>query len=728
MQLKYRYSIAQDESLDFIEVHPIYGDDVTSELERESGQQFFRRKLSGKFRFQGRDYKMITEAPFDTVFNVKIELKYTHRLDSNTEWQHYLSAKFMKIDCDFNLDDKNIITPFEVVDEYNDILSNMDKEYDLMQLAPEREILTIQKRPLLQIYSSGDDVISCFLGGSIWEQNCEKVEDVEVLAGYHFSATPNTQISVTGDATPSDIAGDYEGNRSVNIYTHTNGRYYICRALVEYEVGIIFESGWEFFIKSKVDDTELYKSQFFNKHIHPDPDPLQVLSFSSVTSSSGNITSIGKSIQPVYTRYLLNSETFNNIGTSAISANDIVANNSNYLRAIGINVGSIVIKSDTTTQPTKYGKAPNGEYYAEQNANWHPIGQSQWDADSVWYIPENLEVETTQEESGRSPFSISTYTLSGVIKELLIKVSPNISYEPTIEHSRFLYADDNPISGDDKVTLLIYPKGLLIRGGKVDSDEVYNTSLESIFKMLRDVYKCYWHIDRGKLKIEHIEWFNNGGSYSQAGKQTAIDLTTYMCTRADKPWGFGTSKFSYEKEDIPERFQFKWQDEVSKSFAGKPIEMVSRYVNKGQIEDITISDFTTDVDYVLTNPSEISTSGFVLFAAQKLFITQVLPFVSQTFDGKPLLMQNGYLSWINLQPKYWKYDLPARHVKINGNEVLAATVKRVKTQKVKYPTPFDVDPQKLIKTYLGLGQVDKATTKISTRMNEVTLKYETDDE
>lgn len=282
----------------------------------------------------------------------------------------------------------------------------------------------------------------------------------------------------------------------------------------------------------------------------------------------------------------------------------------------------------------------------------------------------------------------------------------------------------------DRFTLLIHPKGTLINNGKVDSDKVYNITLESIFKMLRDVYKCYWYVDEGKLKIEHIEWFNNGGSYDKADQQVAIDLTTFMCASAKKPWAFSSSKFAYEKEDMPERFSFKWQDEVSRSFVGKPIEMVSNYVNKGQIEEVSINDFTTDIDYMLHNPSEISSSGFALFAATRNSEEKPfrLPFVLESFEGKDLSMQNAYLSWINLQPKYWKYDLPAKDVMINGNEVVASTVKRIKTQKVRYPTPFDVDPQKLVKTYLGLGQVDKVTTTIGTRMNEVTLKYETDDE
>lgn len=732
MKLEYRYSIAQDESSDFIVVKPIYGDDVTSELERESGQQFFRRKLSGKFRFQGNDYEMINTASFDTVFNVKIELKYTPRLNADIEWYHYLTARFMKIDCDFNLDDKNIVTPFEVVDEYNDVMAGLEKEYDLMQLATEKENLTIQKRPLLQIYSPGDKVLSCFLGGSTWEQDCKSVPDANTLIDtYGFFATDNISVLVLGNYPSSyeGLGGVYRGRVTGNIEghcVHTNGLYYIerrhtvewvCRPTPSGEVCGEVKTDFRMSICRMSDKEELFRGEI-------DSNYNSLWGSLDYTMSKWKMTSTGRELPVTYSRYLLNTESFGGRIPISISGGDMTDNNPNYNYAIGIDVGGISISNETSGYYTKYGQAPDGLYYEEPDEDiFYPIGQSMWGEFSIWYIPKSLDTVTVEEEKGRSSFSISTYTISGVIKTLLNKVTPSITHESTLEYSEFLYGKINPISKDVKFTLLIQPKGILLRRGQVDSDEVYDISLDSIFKMLRDVYKCYWYIESGKLKIEHIDWFNNGGSYNREDQQTATDLTTYMCTSAKKPWGFSSRKFSYDKEDMPERFNFKWQDDVSRSFTGSSIEILSNYVKKGQIEEVSISDFTTDVDYVLLNPSSTSKSGFVLFAA----INSELPFIEQTFEGKPLFQQNGLLSWVYLHQKYWAYDLPAKQVRINGEEVMAKTVMRVKTQTVKYPTAFDVDPQKLVHTYLGQGRVDKSKTTIGTRMNEVTLKYETED-
>lgn len=88
--------------------------------------------------------------------------------------------------------------------------------------------------------------------------------------------------------------------------------------------------------------------------------------------------------------------------------------------------------------------------------------------------------------------------------------------------------------------------------------------------MLRDCFKCYWFIEDGKFKIEHIQYFRNGGSYS-GGVVLSHDLTKELNLRNGKPWAFNTSEYSFDKVDLPERYQFKWMDDVTAAFEGLPI-------------------------------------------------------------------------------------------------------------------------------------------------------------
>ena len=232
-------------------------------------------------------------------------------------------------------------------------------------------------------------------------------------------------------------------------------------------------------------------------------------------------------------------------------------------------------------------------------------------------------------------------------------------------------------------------------------------------------------IEDGKLKIEHINYFRNGGTYG-ATPGIGTDLTQLENVTNNKKWGYLTSTYDFDKADMPERYQFAWMDDVTEAFEGYPIEIRSKYVTAGKIEEINISSITTDVDYMLLNPSAISEDGFSLFAAVLEGGTYKLPFVERNIDGADLRLQNGYLTWITLQPNYYVYDLPAKQVTINNEETEVTQTSRKKKQKLKFPSIEDIDTTKLIKTYLGNGQIEKITVNLSSRINEVTLKYDTE--
>ena len=104
-----------------------------------------------------------------------------------------------------------------------------------------------------------------------------------------------------------------------------------------------------------------------------------------------------------------------------------------------------------------------------------------------------------------------------------------------------------------------------------------------------------------------------------------------------------------------------------------------------------------------------------------------LPFVQRTVDNVEYTLQNGYLAMIYLQPNYYIYDLPTRNVRINeSTEILVAGVARMKKQTVVFPTNQDINPMRLIKTYIGDGQIDKISVNLCSRSNKVTLKYDTE--
>ena len=86
-------------------------------------------------------------------------------------------------------------------------------------------------------------------------------------------------------------------------------------------------------------------------------------------------------------------------------------------------------------------------------------------------------------------------------------------------------------------------------------------------------------------------------------------------------------------------------DEVTEGFEGFPIEIKSKYVQRGKIENINISTFTSDVDYMLLNPSVISKDGFVVFAAVWNMENNryQLPYIERTIDRAELRLQKWFL-------------------------------------------------------------------------------------
>lgn len=166
-------------------------------------------------------------------------------------------------------------------------------------------------------------------------------------------------------------------------------------------------------------------------------------------------------------------------------------------------------------------------------------------------------------------------------------------------------------------------------------------------------------------------------------------------------------------------------DDVTNVFNGLPIDILSKYVMPGNIEEINVSNFTSDIDYMLLNPGACSKDGFALMAAIQTDGGYRLPFITQIIDGVQYTNQNGLLAFMNLQPKYYIYDLPAYNIRINNEQSVAYGITREKKQTLRLPVVDDPNPTQLIKTYLGNGQVEKISVNLSSRNANVTLMYDT---
>lgn len=733
MTPKYRFFLQIGEDGTKQTVRPNYKDDLTLDYELETNQRFYRAKLSGKINFVRADYDIINDAPFDSEFFLYIEKSD----DWGQTYNQYYKAKFMKTDCTFNDDDKLVTVKPETTDQYNDVLAGLEKEYNLIELAPQIEFLTIRKRPLIQIYVPGDSIVSCFLGGTNWEQEANATTDQNALIQtYHFAlCNILKEIQITSHGSPAVISGLYTGRMSTSVspdefmgdlYPELNVNYYIHIAQKRVAGGLpIGLAGVE--IRRRSDDVAMFR------YTKTTQEPFDTLEFDLTavegSGATGTMHADMKSYN-IYARYLVDVDKIEDLDTYPLSSDDIVDNNRNYRRAIGYAIDVAFISNNFSDTPTEWGLADSGKYFAPPYSiygqTFYPIARSTWRYASLWFG--FYLMDWILEEKARKAYTLrDAFTLSSCINVLLKEFAPGITHEATPEYSQFLYNTNNPISGQS-FKLLISQKSNIINGEYQTPAQKAPVTLQQIMTMLRDIYKCYWYIEDGKFKIEQINWFRNGGSY---GYNPIIDydLTQLENVRNGKKLAFATSEYSFDKVDMPERYQFEWMDDVTTPFEGLPIEITSKYVTAGKIEEINISNFTSDIDLMLLNPGAISSDGFALFAA----VTPSgggqleLPFTRQTVDNVEYYLQNGYLAFINIQPTYWVYDMPARRFKINNMSNYAIGIERKKKQTLNFPAgTTDPNPMQLVKTYVGNGQVDKLSVNLCSRNIKATLKYDTE--
>ena len=713
-------------------VHPIYKDDLAKEYELETNQRFYRAKLSGKITFVRDDYDYINRQSFDNEFLYCIEKSD----DGGRTWFQYFQGKFMKTDCTFTDYDKKVVVQPDAIDDYNDVLAGLEKEYNLITLAPTIQRITINKRPLIQIYVPGDSVVSCFLGGTNWEQDANATTDQNALVKtYHFAlCNILKEIQITSNGSPAVISGLYTGRMATGasadvfegkLYPELNVNYYIYISQQRIKGGLPFGIA-VVEIRKQSDDTVMFRYQKVTQ------EPFDTLEFDLTavkgSGATGTMHADMKSYN-IYARYLCDVEKIDDLNTYPLPADDIVDNNRNYRRAIGYAIDVAFISNNFSYTPTEWGLADNGKYfvppYSIFGQTFYPIARSTWRYASLWFG--FYLMDWILEEKARKEYTLrDAFPVASCISVLLNQIAPGITHEATAEYSQFLYGSYNPISGLN-FRLLVSQKTNIINGEYQQPAQKAPTTLQQFTNMLRDCFKCYWFIEDGKFKIEHIRYFRNGGSYS-GGAILSHDLTKELNLRNGKPWAFNTSEYSFDKVDLPERYQFEWMDDVTAAFEGLPIQVISKYVTPGKVEEINISNFTSDIDMMLLNPGNISSDGFALFAAVPPTSGSqwILPFTRQTIKGVEYFLQNGYLAFINLQSPYWMYDLPARRVSINGSEVYAYGIERKKKQTFSFPANDDPNPMQLIKTYIGNGQVDKLSVNLYSRSIKTTLKYDTE--
>lgn len=723
---KYKFYISKNNG-DKVEVRPHYKE-LNKKYTKESGQEFFRISLDGKINLFGSDYEIINQSSIEDQLIFIVD-KYNN---TSKKWVEYYRGEFSKTDCKFDHDKKKCELKTTAVDGYTEVMNKYENTYDLIKLAPEISKINLHKRSLMQVYISGANSISNFFGGIYWEDDVnEAIDDYNTLVNkYYFSyIKAGNEFHVRG-AGISDVNGVYAGTNGY--WSCWNG--YTCYMGTDTPMTKAY-----IYIKRNSDGAVLYQSvkrwMFTNAgNCYIGRENIEMV---NVSNPSDKFTIESPFLYHIYQRLLCDVDTISDSegvkNTYNLPSDDFVTDNRNYKKCIGLNGGLFFCTSRTVTEPTKYGLNDYGEYFTNEFIPASagigrplPISKNSWANASLWYVYDSY-YEYFEERLRKQYTLKDSYSIGAAIKAILKKIDPNITHEPTSEYSQFLYGSSNPL-GMKRFYVYITQKTNILKGDYDRPAQKAEASLEELMKMLRDCFRCYWYIEDNKFKIEHIYFFMNGGSYS--GKSNyQLDFTKLTDQFNKKLSSYFQSEIEYDKSDLNQRYEFAWMDDVTDLFGGNTIDVKSNYIQKDKTEEINIGQFSSDVDYMLFNPSNFSEDGFALLCPVKNGSTLELPIITvnglvdENKDVYTAVAQNWYASWIYLQ-NFYLWDMPAYSIESNVlNYLYARDIKKCMKHTIEFPTEEDPDELELIKTAFGNGKIDEISVNVNTRHAKVRLLY-----
>lgn len=742
--------------LNDIEVFPRYKN-LTKKLTKDSDNLFFRTTVEGDIYLRG--------------IELDINTKYVLTIQTylNGEWKDYCKSTFSKTDCEINYDNGSVKIKLSELDQYTDILNNQENTYNLLDLPIATESVKIDKRPMFQVYVPGTDTVGCFVSNIWFEQECTAVDDEGALTNtYKFGKGPESykyiEISGENDAMPSVIL-DAIKSTYIGILEYSSkivetgveevwaGRFKSIDTIAYY-IDVKFtkftsDSGTDdsyktgsYQLKSNIygeGEKVLFETQY-NLSGYDDESRWENDTFTMNAVNAPATGTIDGALytRNIYARWICDVDTYDGKATEEIPLDDFVFDNRNYRRCVPWSSGaSVEMSTRTSVQPTLWGRSDNNEYYMPPNETsvYYPISRSVWGVISFWRnAAANVSTNVVEKELTRTYAMRNAYELSSCIQALLIKMGSTVTHEGTSEYSEFLYSDVNPVV-NKAFHVFITQKTNILKGEYDQPAQKAETTFKALMDMLKQCFKCYWFIDNGKLRIEHISWFLRGGSYTD-NYTVGIDLTAMTDIKTRKLLSYAQNTIKYNKDELTSRYEFEWAEDCSSAFTGKSITAEGEYLQKDKNENIMPNDVAADVDFMLLSPNGFSEDGFALLGAALEGEDWKLPYVDFTFVDSYSSMaynvsaQNGYMAWSFLE-LFYMWDMPSPNFTIEGvlkvdnmNEYYVRGVKRIMTQTVKVPYEEDPDTTKLVKTEIGLGQIDNISIDMNTKQMEIDLIFE----
>lgn len=742
---------------------------------REASQIFFRKALDGKITLHREDFQFVAQSGLEDklLFNM-----YREGQLISANW-------FNKTDCKIDQARGTIELKFFPEDRYTKILDAYENTFDLIRCAPALSKLQLTKRMAYQIYQAGGDTITSYFAGTYYEDKVQEVIDSEsalqnkfyftklrnfteaTLSGFSVDSL-NTVFIINGASTkwagrltggeygPAIIRLEKKSEKGAtravptNIGNPADGIQYLPRlsdgekiALekVEGSLYVALYDTYQIIISVYDGMYDIYTST----SNYADDKNGQDFSLSglaeqkyqmatSVASPSSFYLSDFLYSRSIWARCLADVDTYTSSSGGTISLYDIPADDfaisrGNYKKCIGLSDLTLWQSDIVQATPTKYGIDDFGNYFTSNFLPTQatlekpmPVARSNWGNTSTWVT--ESEGYKKFEQSMRKQYTLKdAYTVADVIKALLLKIDSSLSFEASAEYSSFLYATPGSYGLPLGYSAYITPKSNVLKGDYDQAARKAELTFKELMDMLRDCFRCYWFVDeQNRFRVEHISYFTSQSSQ--------LDLTNELDKFTKKNILFAQSEITFDKKDLPGRYEFNWMDDATDLFGNFTLDVNSRYVQKDKHEEIIASKFSSDVDFMMLFPEKFSEDGFALIIAEAS--TGVVPIVQKNnlkddefkypYDAE---IQNYYASWLHLINYYMK-DMPARNISYTSlaeGSLVVEQLKRSMTNEVVCPGGFSLDISIPITTSFGPGTIEELEINVDTEQASITLSY-----
>lgn len=247
--------------------------------------------------------------------------------------------------------------------------------------------------------------------------------------------------------------------------------------------------------------------------------------------------------------------------------------------------------------------------------------------------------------------------------------------------------------------LVIYQRTDIKRAQANQNATRNELSLKDIFDDFENMFNVYWDVDDDdNWRIEHISYFNS---------ERRLNLLEPMFEEKIRhQW-----RYKYDTEKLPEQEVWNWPIPQTYHFNGLPILYTGACVTDNENEKekkFPIKNFLTDIEFILqANDEDIENEGSVLVATSDGFI------ISETNKWTGDYKLNGHLAIPNLQHYYHQHNRPQFEGEMNEELTVFETIIRTRRQTIKITFAccdmLLFNPNDLVKTQLGWGEIDRAT-------------------